>query len=131
MIGRDADRATVIARYHDDYLPFQAGLLARLGKLSGKALGCWCAAAPCHADVLIQEMGRLAPRARRQEPRRRADVGDVAGAQRDPAQAGDVPRRLWEEDRRAALAEHPRGEYQGGGLVRLPDGHDYESAGSV
>jgi hypothetical protein len=34
-----------------------------------------------------------------------------------------MPRRRWEERRRAALAEHPGGEYLGGGLVWLPDGH--------
>lgn len=57
--GRDGDRATVVARYRDDYLPSRPGLLARLGELRGKALGCWCAPAPCHADVLIREMERL------------------------------------------------------------------------
>ena len=58
VIGRDGDRATVIARYRDDYLPVRPGLLARLGELRGKALGCWCAPQACHADVLIQEMER-------------------------------------------------------------------------
>jgi hypothetical protein len=35
-----------------------------------------------------------------------------------------MPRRRWEADRRAALAEHPGGEYLGGDdLVSLPDSH--------
>jgi hypothetical protein len=52
VLGRDGDRATVIARYRDDYLPSRPDLLARLGELRGRALGCWCAPEPCHADVL-------------------------------------------------------------------------------
>jgi hypothetical protein len=56
-LGRDGDRATVIARYRDDYLPRNPGLLARLGELRGKALG-WCAPEPCHADMLIRELER-------------------------------------------------------------------------
>jgi hypothetical protein len=60
VLARDGDRATVIANYRDDYLPFQAGLITRLGELRGKALGCWCAPAPCHADVLVREIERRA-----------------------------------------------------------------------
>ena len=55
-LGKDGDRATVIANYREHYLPFKPSLLARLGELRGKALGCWCAPAPCHADVLIGEL---------------------------------------------------------------------------
>jgi hypothetical protein len=40
VLGRDGDRATVIARYRDLYLPFKPSLLRRLGELRGKALGC-------------------------------------------------------------------------------------------
>jgi hypothetical protein len=39
-------------RYRDGHLLVRADLLARLGELRGKALGCWCAPGPCHADVL-------------------------------------------------------------------------------
>jgi hypothetical protein len=39
VLGRDGDRETVIARYRDDYLPRNPGLLARLGELRRKALG--------------------------------------------------------------------------------------------
>jgi hypothetical protein len=58
VLGKDGDRATVIARYRDHYLPRNPGLLARLGGLRGKALGCWCAPEACHAEVLIGELGR-------------------------------------------------------------------------
>jgi hypothetical protein len=58
VLGRDGDRATVVASYRDDYLPRNPGLLARLGELRGRALGCWCAPLPCHADVLIAELER-------------------------------------------------------------------------
>ena len=57
-LGKDGDRETVIASYRDHYLPFKPSLLARLGELHGKALGCRCAPAPCHADVLVREMER-------------------------------------------------------------------------
>jgi hypothetical protein len=39
VIDRDGDRAAVIAGYRDDHLPRWPGLLGRLGKLRGKALG--------------------------------------------------------------------------------------------
>ena len=71
VIGRDGDRATVIARYRDDHLPSRPDLLARLGELRGKALGCWCAPLACHADVLatavkVKGVGRLD--SRREQP---------------------------------------------------------------
>ena len=71
VLGRDGDRATVIARHRDEYLHCQPGLLARLGELRGKALGCWCAPQACHADVLVTEARRFCdcqPRARRAQP---------------------------------------------------------------
>jgi hypothetical protein len=55
VIGRDGDRAEVIARYraHLD-AELAAGRITRaeLAELHGKRLGCWCAPAPCHGDVL-------------------------------------------------------------------------------
>jgi hypothetical protein len=33
-------------------LPQQELLLAALGELKGKVLGCWCKPGPCHGDVL-------------------------------------------------------------------------------
>jgi hypothetical protein len=50
-IGRDGDRAQVIARYRD-WIRFQPDLLARIPSLRGKVLACWCAPLPCHGDVL-------------------------------------------------------------------------------
>ena len=50
-IGRSANRALVIARYHD-WLLGQSALLAALPELKGKRLGCWCKPLPCHGDVL-------------------------------------------------------------------------------
>lgn len=48
----DGDRDTVIANYAAHYLPNKPSLLAKVDTLRGKALGCWCAPDPCHADVL-------------------------------------------------------------------------------
>ncbi len=53
QIGRDGDRAQVIARY-ERWLADQPALLAELGSLAGKTLGCWCAPAACHGDVLAR-----------------------------------------------------------------------------
>lgn len=51
VLGRDGDRDTVIRRY-EAYLAQQPTLLSALGELHGKALGCWCAPAKCHGDIL-------------------------------------------------------------------------------
>jgi ParB family chromosome partitioning protein len=51
-IPHDGDRETVIRNYAEYYLPHKPSLLARTSELRGKALGCWCAPQPCHADVL-------------------------------------------------------------------------------
>lgn len=48
----DGDRVVVIANYAEHYLPYKPSLLSKLEMLRGKALGCWCAPEPCHADVL-------------------------------------------------------------------------------
>ena len=53
VLGRDGDRETVIRRYALEYLPAQPALLAAIGELRGKALGCWCAPEGCHGDTLI------------------------------------------------------------------------------
>lgn len=52
-IGRDGDRATVIARYRDEHLAAHPELLASREELRGKRLGCWCPPLPCHGDVLV------------------------------------------------------------------------------
>jgi ParB family chromosome partitioning protein len=51
-IPYDGDRQTVIRNYAEHYLPHKPSLLARVSELRGKALACWCAPEPCHADVL-------------------------------------------------------------------------------
>jgi len=48
----DGDRETVISNYADHYLPYKPSLLTRVSELRGKALACWCAPEPCHADIL-------------------------------------------------------------------------------
>ena len=47
------DRRAMVQHY-EEWLENQPDLLARLrqGELAGRALGCWCAPKPCHADVL-------------------------------------------------------------------------------
>ncbi|WP_239311283.1 DNA cytosine methyltransferase [Frankia sp. Cj3] len=49
--GTDVERADVVARYRA-YLETQLDLLRQLPDLRGKALGCHCAPAACHGDVL-------------------------------------------------------------------------------
>lgn len=53
MIGRDGNRAEVIAAYRA-WLLTKPELLARLPELRGKRLGCYCAPLPCHGDVLAE-----------------------------------------------------------------------------
>lgn len=57
VLGPDGDRDTVIRRYGEEHLPHQLALLSALGELRGKALGCWCAPARCHGDVLAEAVG--------------------------------------------------------------------------
>ncbi len=52
-IGLDATRAEVIAKYRT-YLLARPELLAEIGTLKGKRLGCWCKPAACHGDVLAE-----------------------------------------------------------------------------
>lgn len=52
VMDEDGDRATVINLYAENYLPYKRKLQARVHKLRGKALGCWCYPEPCHGDVL-------------------------------------------------------------------------------
>ena len=52
-IGRDGTREQVIARY-ERWLRSRPELLAQLGELEGKTLGCWCAPRACHGDVLAR-----------------------------------------------------------------------------
>jgi hypothetical protein len=52
------DRAGMVSRYRE-WLHEHPALLRRVPtELAGKALGCWCAPASCHADVLAEEARR-------------------------------------------------------------------------
>lgn len=51
VIGRDGDRATVIAK-HAAWVVRQPELMACLGELRGRVLGCHCKPEPCHGDTL-------------------------------------------------------------------------------
>jgi len=53
VIGRDGDRAQVIAAY-ERYVVTRPDLMAMLPGLRGKVLGCWCAPQSCHGDVLAR-----------------------------------------------------------------------------
>jgi hypothetical protein len=55
IIGRDGDRATVIAKYHKHTLPtFGHGRWGgAFQELWGKDLVCYCAPRACHADLLL------------------------------------------------------------------------------
>ncbi len=57
IIGRDGSRAEVVARY-ENWLLEQPRLLAELGELRGRVLGCWCAPLACHGDVLARLANR-------------------------------------------------------------------------
>jgi len=45
--------AEVLPRY-EAWLRDQPELMAAIGELRGKVLGCWCAPSPCHGDVLAR-----------------------------------------------------------------------------
>jgi hypothetical protein len=53
VIGRDGDRATVIAKY-ERYLRQRHDLLRALDELRGKHLVCFCAPLACHGDLLLR-----------------------------------------------------------------------------
>lgn len=53
QIGRDLDRAAVIAK-HETWLRDQHDLLRSIGELRGKDLVCFCAPAACHGDLLLR-----------------------------------------------------------------------------
>lgn len=52
IIGKDGTRTEVIQKYKE-YILNSEPHKARLKELEGKILGCWCAPAPCHGDVLV------------------------------------------------------------------------------
>lgn len=50
-IGGADDREAVIRKY-EDYLRSDEDLLTSVAELHGNSLGCFCAPAPCHGDIL-------------------------------------------------------------------------------
>jgi hypothetical protein len=53
VIGRDGDRAEVIAKYRAWAVAQGIDKAAR-SELRGKVLACWCSPMPCHGDVLAE-----------------------------------------------------------------------------
>jgi Domain of unknown function (DUF4326) len=53
VIGQDGTREHVIQQYRNWFMT-QPSLLAALPELKGRTLGCWCAPAACHGDVLAE-----------------------------------------------------------------------------
>lgn len=54
----DYDRNTSIEAYRK-HVVRQRELVAALGELKGKRLGCWCKPLPCHGDVLVELVEKL------------------------------------------------------------------------
>ena len=53
IIGKDGTRKEVIAKY-EIYIKSKPEMMARLGELKGKRLGCFCKPLDCHGDVLAR-----------------------------------------------------------------------------
>lgn len=53
VLGRSGTRQEVVDQYRK-WLFTQPALLARIGELRDKVLGCWCAPQACHGDVLAE-----------------------------------------------------------------------------
>ena len=54
-IGRDGNREDVIRKFRGTLsrmIEKDETIIPKLARLSGKRLGCYCAPAPCHAEVL-------------------------------------------------------------------------------
>ena len=69
-IGRDGNRAQVIARYRADlWRRIRAGevALAAVAALDGRDLACHCAPKPCHGEVLARAAAWAAARFRERE----------------------------------------------------------------
>ncbi len=49
---KDGTREEVIEKYREHLRT--SGLINQIEELRGKRLGCWCAPAPCHGEVLIE-----------------------------------------------------------------------------
>ncbi len=53
VLKRESDRAAALEQYRA-WVMRQPELMAALGELRGKVLGCWCAPRLCHGDVLVE-----------------------------------------------------------------------------
>ena len=60
FIPEYGSRAFVIQRYRD-WIQTRPELLAALGEIRGKVLGCWCKPEACHGDVLAELADALSP----------------------------------------------------------------------
>jgi hypothetical protein len=52
-LTKDQPREVCMAKYRE-WLMGQPELLAALGELRGKVLGCWCKPLACHGDILAE-----------------------------------------------------------------------------
>ena len=87
---KDGTREEVIEKYREHLRT--SGLINQIEELRGKRLGCWCAPAPCHGEVLIEllNMSEVQSRA----TYRRCVKPTARGADRSslvPAHAGVSP----------------------------------------
>ncbi|HET6285768.1 MAG TPA: DUF4326 domain-containing protein [Amycolatopsis sp.] len=57
-IGVDGTREEVIDLY-EAWLPEQPHLMASLGELTERTLGCWCAPLACHGEILTRLAARV------------------------------------------------------------------------
>ena len=53
VLGRDGDRAAVVAAYRQ-YVAQQPALQADLAELAGRVLECFCSPQLCHGEVLLE-----------------------------------------------------------------------------
>lgn len=53
VVGRDGTRKEIVEKY-EAWIRGRPELLARLGELRGKVLGCHCKPKLCHGDVLVK-----------------------------------------------------------------------------
>lgn len=59
-VGRDGGRGDCVL-LHREWIVAQPGLMARIGRLRGKDLVCFCAPAACHGDILLELANRDLP----------------------------------------------------------------------
>ncbi len=56
VMNRDGNREQVIEKYKE-WVITNPAIMACLGDLRGKVLGCYCKPKPCHGDVLVALIG--------------------------------------------------------------------------